>query len=170
MLKGGTFTLLRPVFPSQCFPRHFGACPSVPKGHRRDKWRMRAQRLLGPFVLFFIAELKLPIIWSLWPTVPIGLFSWWVAYRTTFSGSFGFLCTPATLTTPCFLISLKKTSSHAESSHSTLLRGPLSFPSSFFIERIQGSQPRRNSREYAPKNFPLLPSYWSVVGAQRDTG
>jgi len=41
------------------------------------------QGLLGHFVsLGLIADFTLPIEWSLLATIPIGMFSWWVAYRS----------------------------------------------------------------------------------------
>jgi hypothetical protein len=37
----------------------------------------------GIFIcLGLVADLTLPIIWSLLATIPIGVFSWWVAYRS----------------------------------------------------------------------------------------
>jgi hypothetical protein len=33
-------------------------------------------------VLGLIADFTMPIIWSLLATIPIGMFSWWVAYRS----------------------------------------------------------------------------------------
>jgi len=33
-------------------------------------------------VLGLVGDFTLPIIWSLLATVPIGIFSWWVAYRS----------------------------------------------------------------------------------------
>jgi hypothetical protein len=32
--------------------------------------------------LGLIADLTLPIMWSLLATFPIGIFSWWLAYRS----------------------------------------------------------------------------------------
>lgn len=32
--------------------------------------------------LGLIADVTLPILWSLLATIPIGIFSWWVAYRS----------------------------------------------------------------------------------------
>ena len=32
--------------------------------------------------LGLIADFNLPILWSLLVTIPIGIFSWWVAYRS----------------------------------------------------------------------------------------
>jgi hypothetical protein len=32
--------------------------------------------------LGLIADFTLPIMWSLLATIPIGAFSWWVAYRS----------------------------------------------------------------------------------------
>lgn len=32
--------------------------------------------------LSLIADLAMPILWSLLVTIPIGVFSWWVAYRS----------------------------------------------------------------------------------------
>ena len=33
-------------------------------------------------VLGLTADFTLPILWSLLATIPIGIFSWWVAYRS----------------------------------------------------------------------------------------
>jgi len=33
-------------------------------------------------VLGLVADFTLPILWSLLATVPIGICSWWVAYRS----------------------------------------------------------------------------------------
>jgi hypothetical protein len=32
--------------------------------------------------LGLVADFTLPIMWSLLATIPIGIFSWWVAYRS----------------------------------------------------------------------------------------
>jgi hypothetical protein len=32
--------------------------------------------------LGIIADLALPLIWGLLATIPIGVFSWWLAYRS----------------------------------------------------------------------------------------
>jgi hypothetical protein len=33
-------------------------------------------------VLGLIADFTMPILWSLLATIPIGMISWWVAYRS----------------------------------------------------------------------------------------
>jgi hypothetical protein len=33
-------------------------------------------------VLGLTADFTLPIVWSLLATIPIGIFSWWLAYRS----------------------------------------------------------------------------------------
>jgi hypothetical protein len=65
-----------PCGTQSCTPARRAACASYNRGMQRKVF-------WATFVaLGLIADFTLPILWSLLATIPIGMFSWWVAYRS----------------------------------------------------------------------------------------